>query len=225
MRESLIPRWYAALAVLLPLLVAVPTGVIALVSEGSERLYASLLCVFGALAAVAAIRALAVPRRPRMLELDSSGSLVVTSPGLIVWPLVGAWFTALGAAVMTGWFVLADSSMIETPVLAVVFVLGAVASLPDLLRLVTGRLHRWRVTLTPDALTYRGYRTDLTVAWEDLHGAKINQRPAGVLVDLKGQRPDLVIPYPAFDVPAQQFVDLVIAYRRQHAHRDCTRNK
>jgi hypothetical protein len=47
-----------------------------------------------------------------------------------------------------------DLLALEAPGASLVMVVGAVGSLPDLLRLLTGRLHRWRLELGPDALIY-----------------------------------------------------------------------
>ncbi len=101
-----------------------------------------------------------------------------------------------------------DFDSLESPGFALITVVGALASLPDLVRLLTGRLHRWRLELGPESVTYRGYRTDATWPWSKVHGARIQARgPAGVLIDVKGAGQDPVVPITAFAVPAEQLVD------------------
>ena len=64
-------------------------------------------------------------------------------------------------------------------------------------------------------LTYRGYRTDVTVPWKDVRGAEIQERgPAGVRIDLRGaRRKDPVVPITAFTVPAEQLVEEIARAR------------
>ncbi len=81
------------------------------------------------------------------------------------------------------------------------------------MRLVTGRLHRWRVVIDGESITYRGYRTDETWPLSKVHGAGVNpprpvrrpgtrtdddRRLAGVVIDLRGAGADPVIPMVAF---------------------------
>lgn len=101
---------------------------------------------------------------------------------------------------------------IASPGFTLVAVVGALGSLPDLVRLLTGRLHRWRLVLGPDSLTYEGYRTRETVPYTAIHGARVHrERPVGVLVDRKGAGPDLVVPSVPFLVPADQLAEEVTA--------------
>ncbi len=66
------------------------------------------------------------------------------------------------------------TSTFVSPGFALVTVAGAVGSLPDLVRLVTGRLHRWRVVIDGGSITYRDYRTDETWPVSKVHGAGFN---------------------------------------------------
>ena len=122
----------------------------------------------------------------------------------------------MGTALAWGWVLLHDPGSLESPGYSLMTVVGAVASLPDFARLLTGRLHRWTLVLGPDGLTYRGYRTDVSVPWKDVRGATIQQRgPAGVRIDLRGARAkDPVVPITAFDVPAEQLVDEIVRARK-----------
>jgi hypothetical protein len=125
-----------------------------------------------------------------------------------VWPLVGAWIALLVVAGLWVVIGLIDVDDIESPGFALVTVLGALASLPDLARLLTGRLHRWRLELGPESISYRGYRTAETWPWSKVHGARIQTRgPAGVAIDVKGAGEDPVVPITAFAVPAEQLVE------------------
>ena len=54
-----------------------------------------------------------------------------------------------------------DFDEIEAPGATLLTVVGALGMLPDLVRLLTGRLHRWRLEIGPETVRYRGYRTDV----------------------------------------------------------------
>jgi hypothetical protein len=214
--ERLIPRWYAA-TVVGGLVVFTLALVVTSAAFGEGVAGASMwgLATCSALVLVAACSALLRPRRPREPEIAPDGTRVFRAPSLTVWPLVGAWVALLVTAAVWGWLALTDFDALESPGFSLITVVGALASLPDLVRLLTGRLHRWTVAIGPEQLTYRGYRTDLTVPWKDVHGAVVQERgPAGVRIDLRGDRPDPVVPVTAFDVPAEQVVEEIIRARK-----------
>ncbi|GAB2874460.1 hypothetical protein GCM10027026_26430 [Myroides odoratimimus subsp. xuanwuensis] len=183
-------------------------GVGGALADGPMGWSISLLAVATGLTLIAAARSLVGPVRRQDLRPRHDGTVVIESPALIAWALVGAWAALLGVAGLWVWVAVTDFDAIESPGFTLVTVVGALASLPDLVRLLTGRLHRWRLTLGPEALTYRGYHTDETIAWTKIHGAGIQERgPAGVLVDRKGTGADLVIPITAFTVPPEQIIE------------------
>lgn len=217
--RRLIPRWYAATVVGFLLVMLAVMAPAALTADEVGRWPVLLVAAAVLMILVAAVRSLVLPRRRRRLEADTTGTLVLEAPGTLVWPLVIAWLLVLAAALGFAVLLVADADQVEAPGAGVAAVLGAVASLPDLVRLLGGRLHRWRLTLGPDGFTYRGYRTDVTAPWSKVHGASIQQRgPAGVVIDRKGTGPDVVVPITAFDVPAEQIVaeiDQKLADRRR----------
>ena len=204
----LIPVWYAATVVgALAVLTLVFVG-LAATTDGVQGLAAWGLVAATGLLLVAAISSLARPRRHGEPVVGAHGSRVFVAPAATVWPLVGAWLALMVVAGL--WVVIgvADIDDIESPGFALVTVLGALASLPDLARLLTGRLHRWRLELGPESLSYRGYRTAETWPWSKVHGARIHARgPAGVAIDVKGAGEDPVIPITAFAVPAEQLIE------------------
>ena len=204
----LIPRWYAATVVgVLTVLTLVVTG-LAATADGIQGASAWGLVAATGLLLVAAASALARPRRPREPDVGPDGTRVFVAPAVTVWPLVGAWIALLVVAGL--WVVVAatDLDAIESPGFALVTVFGALASLPDLARLLTGRLHRWRLELGPESISYRGYRTAETWPWSKVHGARIQARgPAGVAIDVKGAGDDPVVPITAFAVPAEQLIE------------------
>lgn len=203
--------WTAVVLVVLVLAAAMYAG-LGSVSEGPTRWAAWLAALAWLLVLVAAVTAFVVPRRRRELVPGPDGTVRVESPALLAGSLVAAWFLVLVVAVLWAWVAVTDVDRIESPGFTFLVVLGAVASLPDLVRLLTGRLHRWRLVLGPEELTYEGYRTRETVPYRKLHGARVQrERPVGVLVDRKGAGPDLVIPSPAFLVPAEQLAEVVTA--------------
>lgn len=208
----LIPRWWIASTIVL-LLACLGVGVIALLAaDGLARVVYMGIGVAALLLLVAAVRSFLLPRRRRVLPIDADGATVIESPALIVWPVVLSWLVLFVSAVGLPVLLVVDPDAVEAPGAAVATGIGAVMAVPDTFRLLTGRLHRWRLTLGPDGYTYRGYRTDETVPWSKVHGASIRRgKDAGVVIDRKGTGPDLVVPITAFDVPAEQIVEEVQA--------------
>lgn len=211
----LIPRWWTA-AVLLLLLVGVLVGaVMTAVADGALAWSgAGLLVAFVALF-LAAVSAFARPRRRREPEVSADGTRAFRAPAVTVAGLLVAWAALLVVAALWAWLAVTDFGALESPGFALLAIAGGVASVPDLVRLLTGRLHRWTLELGPDALAYRGYRTAVTVPWRDVKGATVQQRnPAGVRIDLRAGRDPLVVPITAFAVPADQLVEEVHRARK-----------
>ncbi|MEJ7795967.1 MAG: hypothetical protein WKF50_10480 [Nocardioides sp.] len=204
----LIPRWYTAIVVvMLFVLTGIFTG-LALSVDGVMGWSAWGLVLFAGLLLVAALSALARPRRVREPAVCADGTRVFLAPMLTVAALLGAWFAALAVAALWGFVALTDFDALESPGFSLVTIVGALASLPDLARLLTGRLHRWRLELGPESISYRGYRTAETWPWAKVHGARIQARgPAGVAIDVKGAGEDPVVPITAFAVPAEQLIE------------------
>ena len=203
----LVPRWFTAVVVSALTLVVLGFLLLALTVGGVMQWSAWGLVASAALAWCSAVSALARPRRHREPHVTPEGVRVFVAPGLTTWPLVGAWVALLVVAGTWAYVALTDFGALESPGFVLLTILGAVASLPDLVRLVTGRLHRWRLELGPEAVTYRGYRTDVSYPWSKVHGARVQERgPAGVAIDVKGSGTDPVVPITAFDVPAEQLV-------------------
>lgn len=204
----LVPRWFTVTVVVA--LVAM-TGMfvgLAVTADGVMGWSAWGLVAFAGLLLVAALSALVRPRRTREPVVAADGTRVFAAPVLTVAALLGAWAALLATAVLWGFVGLTDLDALESPGFTLVTIVGALASLPDLARLLTGRLHRWTLELGPEAVSYRGYRTSLTLSWSKVHGARIHPRgPAGVAIDVKGAGDDPVVPITAFDVPAEQLVE------------------
>lgn len=217
-QQRLISRsWTAGVIVLMLIGLASFSGM-TIGLDGAGRAVGVAGVVFFVLHLVAAVRAFVLPRRWREVPVDESGTTTIEAPGSLVWPLAIAWaaLPILAAAFVVQ--AIADFDSIESPGAAFVVVAATVFGLPDWFRLVTGRLHRWRIVLGREGLSYYGYRTVIEVPWTKVHGASIQvggrtaegtkrRRTAGVLIDLKGTRPDPVIPIAAFDVPAEQILD------------------
>jgi amino acid transporter len=207
--ERLVPRWFAPVTVtFLALLTLFLTVTGALVDDGLMSRSMVVLGVGCGLLLVSACSAFLRRRRRVEVAPSADGSRVLRAPALTVWPLVGALVALYVVVAMMAVVAVTDFAALEAPGATLVAVAGAIAGLPDLLRLLTGRLHRWRIELGPDAFTYRGYRTDLTVPWSKVGRATIQQKsPAGVLVNVRGESKDPVLPYAAFAVPAEQLVE------------------
>lgn len=212
--DRLIPRWYAAAVIGLLLVGTVTYGVLGLVSQGPARAVGLLSAAAFAALLVAASVALLGRRRPRPTPPAGDGTVEVASPAVLSASLLLAWALLLVAAGIWVAVAVTDFDRIEAPGATFLVVAGAAASLPDLVRLLTGRLHRWRLSLEPDRLTYRGYRTDVTIPASRLRGAELQARgPAGVRIRVSGEQPDVVVPVTAFRAPPEQLVELV----RDHA--------
>lgn len=213
--ERLIPRWWTA-TVLLLLLIGVLVGVVMTsVADGALAWSGGgLLVAFGALF-LAACSAFARPRRRREPEVAADGSRTFRAPLLTVAGLLVAWAALLAVAVLWAWLAVTDFGALESPGFALLAIAGGLASVPDLVRLVTGRLHRWALDLGPTSLTYRGYRTEVSVLWRDVKGAAVQRRnPAGVRIELRAGRDAVVVPITALDVPAEQLVEEVHRARK-----------
>lgn len=217
----LVPRWFSALVVVLLAVFALGMLVLALVDDGVMRWSAWGLSAAAALVLCSAVSALVVPRRAAPVR-GADGTVSFVAPALTVWPLIGAWVAVLCVAAIWAYIAVTDLSQLESPGFALVTIVGAVGSLPDLARLVTGRLHRWRVVIGPESITYRGYRNDRTWPLSKIHGARFNpprslrprgarsedeRRLAGVVLDLKGAGEDPVIPMVAFRAAPQTIVE------------------
>ncbi len=204
----LIPRWYTSVVVvMLVVLTGIFTG-LALNVDGVMGWSAWGLVLFAGLLLLAALSSLVRPRRVREPAFAADGTRVFLAPMLTVAALLGAWFAALAVAALWGFVALTDFDALESPGFSLVTIVGALGSLPDLVRLLTGRVHRWRLELGPETLRYRGYRTDVTWPWSKIHGARIQARgPAGVAIDVKGAGKDPVVPITAFAVPAEQLIE------------------
>jgi hypothetical protein len=204
----LIPRWYPSVVISALTLFTLAFLGLALFVDGVMGISAWGLFAFAALLLCAAVSALARPRRRREPRVTPDGVRVFVAPALTVWPLVGAWLAVLVVAAVWAYVAVTDFGALESPGFSLLTVVGAVGSLPDLVRLLTGRLHRWRLELGPETVTYRGYRTDQSWPWSQVRGARIQQaRPSGVAIDLRGAGADPVVPFAAFDVPAEQLVE------------------
>ncbi len=208
----LVPRWFSAAAIGVLTLFTLGMLALALTDGGVMRWSAWGLFAAGGLMLCSTVSALLVPQRGKPVR-GADGTTTFLSPVLTVWPLIGAWAALLCVAAVWSYVAVTDFSELESPGSTLVTIVGAVGSLADLGRLLTGRLHRWRVVIGPESITYRGYRTDLTWPLARVHGARFNpprsirrsgsksdgsRQLAGVVIDLKGAGADPVIPMVAF---------------------------
>lgn len=217
--HPLVPRWYAALVLVLLTLGTVSGTVMAFVESGSLRVLGAALAWSSGCLVVAALSAL-TPAARRLglgrVRTSPDGSWVVRSPATTVVPLLGAWagsFVAAGAAVL----VFVDHwprvwEAVDRPGNLALVAVGAVGTLPDVVRLVRGRLHWWELRGSPDGTVgYRGWRGAWT--WEPgaVRGGRVHPRhPAGVEVDVRGTRRDgVVVPAAAFTLHPDELIALL----------------
>lgn len=213
--QRLIPRWWIA-AVLGVLVLGTLAGlVMAIVADGALAWSGGAVLVAFASLLGAAVSALVRPRRRREPEAGADGTRVFRAPMTTVAGLLLAWLMLLAVAVLWGYLALADWDALESPGFSLIMIAGAVASLPDLVRLLTGRLHRWTLELAPLSLTYRGYRTNITVPYSEVRRAVIQQRnPTGVRIVLRKGVKGISLPITAFDVPAEQLIEEIHRSRK-----------
>lgn len=233
------PRWaVVAMCAMAVMLLVVGTG-LAAVTDGVDRWIAAGLALAG-LCAVVFLAYGFWPRTPQPLHPGPDGSVSIAAPVLQVAAALTGWLVMLLLAGLIA-FVLVTRGMsaVESPGAAVVIVGAALASIPDLVRLLTGRLHRWRLSWGPDGVSYRGYRTSLDLPrgsgkgarlqasrlfrWDDvpssLRPREGGPRGYGVVLDRSGMDPDVLVPQVFFRVPAEQLRDELGATVRQHRRR------
>lgn len=207
--QRLIPRWFTALSVLLLGFLAVVFLVLAALASGPMRPAVWALVVMTSALLVAALSALARPRRRREPEVRPDGTRVLRAPALTVVALLVALAAAYVAAGWLAWLAATDLAELEAPGASLVAVLGAIGLVPDVVRLLTGRLHRWTLEVGPEVVRYRGYRTDVAYPRRDVRGGTIQRRgPAGVRIDVRGGTGP-VVPAAALDVPAEQVIEVL----------------
>lgn len=157
---------------------------------------------------VAATHAFLVPRRRRPLPVDPDGAVAIRSNWVVVWATLLAGLSIYPVGGLWLLLLLTDPGGTTFPAGLLALLVAAVGLLPDLVRLLRGRLYRWELRLDDEGYRYRGYRTDESGRWSQVHGARIvTGKDAGVLIDRKGTGPDRLVPLAAFDVPAEQILE------------------
>lgn len=227
----LAPRWAVVTMGASTLLLLVAGAVLAPVSSGADRWIALGLALVGGCGVVFVAYGF-WPRALRPLRTAADGTVTITAPAPQVAAALLAWLGMWVVSVLIA-FVLVTRGMdaVESPGAAVVIVGATLASIPDTVRLLTGRLHRWRLTWGPDGVTYRGYRTSVELppgALKDVRlqaarlfrwtGVPETMRPRaggprgfGVVLDPRGSGRDVVVPQVFFREPAEQVAEEVRA--------------
>ena len=92
--------------------------------------------------------------------------------------------------------------------------LGALGSLPDLVRLVRGKLHAWRVDADAQGLRVTGYRAGTVVPWSQVKEVTtgIDGRLPCVVVKARN-RDEIRVSVLAFDFTAEQLAARIESYR------------
>lgn len=203
--DRLIPTWFTVASISLLGSVTLMALVVAVAVDGPAASSATVFATAVGGGLVAACAALLRRRHRVMLEPGRDGDLVIRSPWLISAGLLVSWAAVLANCATWVWNALTggDGEGIGVSLLVLI---GAVASLPDLVRLLTGRLYRWRITMSGQGVAYRGYRTSVLIPWNEVRRVRIQQKgPAGVRVE--GRHGSFVAPAVAFTVPAEQIVE------------------
>lgn len=210
MRPSrLIPRWFAVAVIGLLVLFTLFALGLGLFATGPMVPSAWTMTVAGVGGLVAAVPALAGRRRRREPVVSRDGTRVLRGPLMIVVGLLVAWAALYATAGIWIYVALTDIDEIESPGFALVTVIGALGMVPDLVRLLTGRLHRWTLEVGPESVRYRGFRTDVSYRRGEVKGGRLHPRgPAGVQLEVRGGG-GAVIPATAFDVPAEQIIEML----------------
>ena len=198
------------------LVLALLFGLMAWIGDEPSRLGASGIAVAALLVWLAAVRTTLLPRHP-VAAVDPGAPLVVDTPRSVPALLVAGWLLMVVSTVV--WCVAAalDLGSVDSPGFALVMGLAALGSIPDLVRLATGRLHRWRVVADDEGIHYRGWRTDARVPWSDVRRVRWQERPAGVVVEQRGET-QLRIPITSFDEDPLQLAE-ALDQRRSRSSR------
>lgn len=213
--RRMVSRTYAVTVLIFFALLTGVAVVAALVEDGAVGLAWGLIAGSGAMLLVVLVLGLAWPRSTAPLVPDADGRVEVAAPAVLVGAVLGSWLLAIAAAATWVYLAVTDFSRVSEAGPLAVFVLGAAGSLPTLFRLLTGRLHRWRLTLDQGGITYQGWRHEVAEPWSAVRGVTLSYgRNAGVVVDLKASRPDVVLPFPAFLVDPQVLAAEITARMR-----------
>jgi hypothetical protein len=95
-----------------------------------------------------------------------------------------------------------DPQDVPHPGFVLVVGIAALGALPTAVRLLTGRLHVWRLELD-QGLRYVGGRVDVTIPWPQVRALTLNEHATRLLVE-PDEGPVLAVPMLVFDVPAAQ---------------------
>lgn len=204
------PVWAKALGLFLTWGLGALIAAIALLDgDGPWALTMLAVGTVAILLGVAFLKAIVVRRRVRPLRPAPDGTVAFRSPVAIYGSLLAAALLIVLSSPLAVWAVLTDSDDMTRPgrLLALPFL--GIYFIPDLVRLLLGRLHRWQLILGPEAVTYRGHRTDVTVPWSETRGVLMQTaKPFHLVIKTRGtKQPDIGIRFDVFDVPAQQFLD------------------
>lgn len=183
-------------------------------STGTDRAVALAYVVLGAAATVAGALGL-WPRRPSPPQSQAGGATTWSAPALLVGAVLVGWLAVVVLVVLLVMTVVTGGvAALERPGAALVLAAVAVATLPDVVRLALGRLHRWRFALGPAGVSYRGYRTRVEVPWSRVRGAHLQasrlvrwgavparmrpeeagHRGYGLVIEVAGKGPDVLVP-------------------------------
>lgn len=195
-------------------------------SAGIDRAVGLTYVVLGAAATVASAVGL-WPRRPRPPQSEAASATTWSAPTLLVGAVLVGWLgvwvlvVLLVATLVTG-----GVAALERPGAALVLVAVAVTTLPDVVRLARGRLHRWRFALGPDGVSYCGYRTAVEIPWSRVRGTHLQAsrlfrwgavparmrpdeagpRGYGLVIEVAGTAPDVLVPQFFLRVPVEQLL-------------------
>lgn len=209
---SLIPWWFTAGVLGLLGAVFLLAGGVGLLGGSATAVWMRFLAVATGGGLLAAGTAFLSERRPERLEPGPDGRVVLTSPLGVAVGLVVALVATMAMAGAGVWFALTVGLGPDTGG-ALLLGLLSLGLVPEVFRLLTGRLHRWRVEIGPEGLRYRGYRTDLRTTWTRVRDARVQPRhPAGVLV--RTADGDVVLPAAVFPVPPHDLAEVIHARRR-----------
>ncbi|MDR6208553.1 multisubunit Na+/H+ antiporter MnhB subunit [Nocardioides zeae] len=184
------PRWARWACLVMVVAAALVFAVWALVADGPARVAAAATAAGAVGAAVVVQRMLVARRQP----VPPEGDLALRAPAGLVAAVLLAWLAVLVAAI--AWVVVLATDVGEVGSLAgtVAMVLAALWSVPDLLRLVTGRLHRWRLDADGGGVHYRGRRTDVSLPWGDVRRVRVSdEKPFGVRIEVR-EGSDVLVP-------------------------------
>ena len=141
----------------------------------------------------------------------------IEASSVVTGALLTALVAVLGAAACWTWVLLEDPAALPNPGFVLWVAVGALGCLPTLVRIITGRYHRWSLDTGPAGLGYRGGRVSRVVPWIAVGKVEVNEPGTQLTVRMAEEGgPPLTISTLLLESDAVALRDHVAAARAVH---------